>query len=39
MLKSAILTGQKNLFNYIAQDNYYVIENKLLFLTAFFIKH
>ena len=38
MLKSAILIGQKHLINYIVQDNYYIIENKLLFLTAFFYK-
>ena len=38
MLKSDILIGQKSSFSYTEQGNYYIIETKLLFLTALFYK-
>ena len=38
MIKFAILIGLKQQFNYTAQSNYYIIESKLLFLTALFYR-
>ena len=38
MIKFAITTDLKNLFNYIVPGSYYVIETNLLFLTALFYK-
>ena len=38
MTKLAIIADLKNLFNYIVQGSYYVIETNLLFLTALFYK-
>ena len=35
-MKFTILIGLKQEFNYTAQSNYYIIETKLLFLTALF---
>ena len=38
VIKFAILIGLKQQFNYTAQCNYYIIESKLLFLTALFYR-